>query len=119
MPQVIIRMKALSEKRMELLQTVVSLIGYIRSEKGCRRCDFYQNVEDENELCLLEEWDTEENLIKHLKSEYFMIFRGAMTLLKEPYGMMLYTVFHPAGMEMFNLRKDCWPDNSGEPAIKP
>jgi hypothetical protein len=39
MIQVIIRMKVFSEKRMELSQTIASLISSIRKEKGCRRCD--------------------------------------------------------------------------------
>jgi hypothetical protein len=51
MTLVIIRMKVLSEKRMELSQAIVSLIGSIRTEKGCNRCDFCQGVEDENRLC--------------------------------------------------------------------
>ena len=96
---VIIRMKVLSEKHMELSQAIVSLIGSIRTEKGCKRCDFCQGVEDENRLFLLEEWDTEENLMSHLKSGRFRVLRGAMNLLKEPYEMMFHTVFHPAGME--------------------
>ena len=96
---VIIRMKVLSEKRMELSQTIASLIGSIRMEKGCRRCDFCQSIEDENQLFLLEEWDTQENLMTHLKSEHFRVLRGAMNLLREPYGMTFHTVFHPAGME--------------------
>ena len=95
---VIIRMKVLEEKRKELSQAVSSLIGSIRTEKGCRRCDFCQSMEDENELSLLEEWDTPENLKSHLKSDRFRVLRGAMNLLKEPYGMMFHTVFHPAGM---------------------
>ena len=95
---VIMRMKVLAEKRKELSQTIASLIGSLRTEKGCRRCDFCQNMEDENELCLLEEWDTRENLNSHLKSERFRVLRGAMNLLKEPYEMMFHTVFHPAGM---------------------
>ena len=33
---VIMRMKVLSEKRMELSQTIASLSGSIRMEKGCR-----------------------------------------------------------------------------------
>lgn len=89
-------MKVLSEKRKELSQTIASLIGLIRTEKGCRRCDFCQSMEDENELSLLEEWDTRESLKIHLKSERFRILRGAMNLLQEPYGMMLHTAFHPA-----------------------
>ena len=96
---VIIRMKVLSEKRKELSQTIASLSGSIRMEKGCNRCDFCQSIEDENRLFLLEEWDTEENLMSYLKSGRFRILRGAMNLLNEPYEMVFHTVFHPTGME--------------------
>ncbi|MGD0918327.1 MAG: antibiotic biosynthesis monooxygenase family protein [Thermodesulfobacteriota bacterium] len=96
---VIIRMNAPSEKRKELSQTIASLIGSIRTEKGCKRCDFCQSTENENKLWLLEEWDTQENLKSYLKSGRFRVLRGAMNLLKEPYEMMFYTVFHPEGMK--------------------
>jgi quinol monooxygenase YgiN len=36
-------MKVLSEKRMELLQTVASLSCSTRMEKGCQRCDFCED----------------------------------------------------------------------------
>ena len=96
---VIIRMNAPSEKRMELSQTIVSLIGSIRTEKGCKRCDFCQSIEDENRLFLLEEWDTQENLKIYLKSGRFRVLRGAMNLLKEPYEMTFNTFSKSAGME--------------------
>ena len=89
---VIIRMKVLAEKRKELSQTILSLIGYLRRELGCRRCDFFRSMEDENELCILEEWDALENLDCHLKSERFRVLRGAMNLLQEPYEFMFHTV---------------------------
>ena len=73
---VIIRMKVLTEKRLELSQTIASLSGSTRMEKGCRRCDFCQNVEKENELYLLEEWDTRNNLLNYLKSNHFKISGG-------------------------------------------
>ena len=92
-------MKVLSEKRMELSQTLTSLSGSTRVEKGCKRCDFCQSVEDESRLFLLEEWDTRENLKNHLKSENFKVIRGAMNLLEETYERTFHTVFHPAGME--------------------
>ena len=95
----IIRMKVLPEKRKELSQPIASLIGSIRTEKGCKRCDLCQDIEYENELCFLGEWDTQENLKSHLKSERFKILRGAMYLLKEPYEMVFHTVFHVKGME--------------------
>ena len=96
---VIIRMKVLSEKRLELSQTIALLITSIRTEKGCKRCDFCQSIEEENRLFLLEEWDTQENLKDHLKSERFRILRGAMNLLKEPYEIMFHPVSHREGME--------------------
>jgi quinol monooxygenase YgiN len=96
-------MKVLPEKRMELSQTIASLSGSIRMEKGCRRYDFCQSVEDENRLFLLEEWDNHDNLMTHLKSEHFRVLRGAMNLLEEPYEMIFHTVFYPAGMEEIYL----------------
>ena len=88
----IIRMKVLAEKRKEFSQTIASLIGAIRIEKGCRRCTFYRSMEDENELCILEEWDTRESLNSHLKSERFRVLRGAMNLLQDPYEMLFHNV---------------------------
>jgi quinol monooxygenase YgiN len=88
---VIIRMKVIPDKRTELCQTIASLIGSLRTEKGCRRSDFCQNMEDENELQLLEEWDTRGSLNDHFKSDLFRILRGAMNLLQQPYEMRVRT----------------------------
>ena len=94
-------MKVLSEKRMELSQAIVSLIGSIRTEKGCKRCDFCKSVEDENQLFLLEQWDSQENIKSYLKSGRFRVLRGAMNLLTEPYELLFHTVFHPTGLEEY------------------
>ena len=77
---------------MELSQAIISLIGPIRTETGCLRCDFYRSMDDENKLCILEEWHTREDLNSHLNSERFRVFRGAMNLLQEPYEMVSHTV---------------------------
>jgi quinol monooxygenase YgiN len=96
---VIIRMKAPSDKRMELSQTIASLIGPIRSENGCKRCDFYQDIGDENKLCILEQWDTQDNLKSHMRSKRFGVLRGAMNLLKEPYELILHNAAKPMVVE--------------------
>jgi len=85
-------MKVLAEKRVELCQTMASLIGSLRTEKGCLRCDFCRSMEEENELRILEEWDTRKNLNSHLNSERFRVLREAMNLLREPYEMLVHTV---------------------------
>ena len=94
----IIRMKVLSEKRLELSQTMTSLSVSIRTEKGCRRCDFCRGMEDENRLLLIEEWETREDLTAHLQSDHFRVIRGAISLLREPYEMMFHKAFIPTGV---------------------
>lgn len=84
---------------MELSQALTSLSAHIRMAEGCRRCDFCRSVEDEDRLFLIEEWDNRETVTMHLKSKHFKVLRGAMSLLKEPYEMTFYTVFHPEGTE--------------------
>jgi len=95
---VIMRMKVISEKRSELSQTIVSLTDSIRAKKGCRSCDFCQSLKNENELCLIEEWDTLEDFRAHLKSELFKVVRGAMNLLEEPSDGTFYTVLRSEKM---------------------
>ncbi|MBA3028617.1 MAG: hypothetical protein FP816_07385 [Desulfobacteraceae bacterium] len=95
----IIRMKVFPEKRKELSQAMTCLAGSIRTEKGCGRCDFCQNLEDEDDLLLLEEWDTRENLQHHMKSENFKVIRGTANLLKVPFEMRFHSVFHPKGIK--------------------
>jgi quinol monooxygenase YgiN len=95
----IIRMDVLPDKRMELSQTISSLSDSIRQEKGCNRYEFCHSIEDENKLFILEEWDTQENLMAHLKSEHFRVLRGAMNFLKSPYERTFCGVLHPAGIE--------------------
>lgn len=92
---VITQMKVVSEKRMELLQTIASLSDFIGLEKGCNRCNLCQSIEDENRLFLLEEWDTRKSLMVHMRSERYKVLRGAMNLLQEPCEKSFYTVYHP------------------------
>jgi len=94
---VITKMNVVPEKLLELTQTISSLSAFTRAEKGCAYCELCQSIEDENKLFLLEEWNTQENLMAHLKTEHFSVFLGAMNILAQPYKRTLHTVFHPGG----------------------
>jgi quinol monooxygenase YgiN len=50
---------------------------------------------NENHLFIFEEWDTQADLDRYLKSERFKVLRGAMSLLQEP----CETVFHTISEE--------------------
>jgi quinol monooxygenase YgiN len=86
-----IRMKVFPEKRKELSQTITSLVNSIKTQKGCKNCSFCYNLEDENELCLLGEWENQEDFASHTQSEVFKVLLGAASLLKGPHEMTLYS----------------------------
>ncbi len=81
---ILIKMKVLPVKRRELLQTLSSIVEQVRNESGCRRAVFFQNVEDDNELLLIEEWSTQKDSDAHLDSDLFTILKGAGGLMSEP-----------------------------------
>jgi quinol monooxygenase YgiN len=69
------------ENRRELCLTISSLIERIRSEKGCRAFAFYGEVENQNSLILIGEWDTIDAWENHLNSDNFAVLLGSLKLL--------------------------------------
>ncbi|MCL7487700.1 MAG: antibiotic biosynthesis monooxygenase [Desulfobulbaceae bacterium] len=114
-------MKVPAERRKELSQTIDSLLNSIRAEKGCGRCDFFHGLEDENILCLLEEWDTGKSFAAHRESECFKVLRGAMNLLAELCSIISYKsmpgseeIGHPfiTGSKIFVSKKGTHESNT-------
>lgn len=87
-----IKIKALPEKRKEILQTLLSMTGAIRQEKGCRGYKIFQDIEDENTFCLVEEWENREDLEGHLRSNGFGVLLGTRVLLEEHQDIQIHTV---------------------------
>jgi quinol monooxygenase YgiN len=94
-----IRMTVPSEKRKEVLQTIKAILGPIRREHGCIRCNCYVDVEDERILFIEEEWKTREDLDTHLRSDCFGVMNGAMSLLRAEPEIRFNTIVSTAGLE--------------------
>jgi quinol monooxygenase YgiN len=92
-------MKVRPEKRKELWQTLQSIVAQIRKENGCVNSNFYQNAENENNIVLIEEWETQKTWDDHLRSDIFMILMGAGSLLSRPPEIMIHTVSHSSELE--------------------
>jgi quinol monooxygenase YgiN len=82
------------EKRKELAQTLYSIVGQVRKEGGCLQANFYQDVENETEFIVVEEWASEKELDDHLQSDIFTILMGAGSLMRLPPETVVYTVRH-------------------------
>ena len=83
----------------EMIQTLRLLLSPIRNQKGCLGSQFYFEIGDENTLCLIEAWETQNDLENHLWSDEFDILLGAINLLKSPPEMEIKLLSPNAGIE--------------------
>ena len=105
---VIVRMtmKALMEKRTEMMQTLLSMIEPVGKEKGCLSYDIFCDLEDNHAFSLIEEWETREDLDRHIRSEGFSVLLGTKSLLAKPSGISIHTVSHSEGVEVVNALRN-------------
>jgi quinol monooxygenase YgiN len=94
-----ITLNALADKHLEVTQTLLSLIEPVGKEQGCKNYNIFCDIHDKNHFCLLEEWETRENLDRHIRSCRFGVLLGIKILLREPLDIQIYTTSHPQGME--------------------
>jgi quinol monooxygenase YgiN len=78
------KMIARPEKRKELSQTLQSIIAQVRNKPGSLHSGFYQNIEDENEFLLVEEWSSQEDFYAHSQSDLFTVLKGTGSLMQRP-----------------------------------
>ena len=97
-----ITMEALIEKRTEMMQTLLSIIEPSAREKGCLGYDVFCDLEDKHVFSLIEEWETREDLDRHIRSELFSVLLGTKSLLGKPLEMKIYTVSRSEGAEVVN-----------------
>ncbi|WP_041279299.1 putative quinol monooxygenase [Desulfobacula toluolica] len=87
-----------AEKQMELLQTLLSLIEPVKKEKGCKSYAIFCDIKDKNSFCIMEEWTTQKDLNRHLKSLRFGVLLGTKPLLQKPPIVRIHTKAGVQGM---------------------
>jgi quinol monooxygenase YgiN len=58
-------------QRDHVLQFLRSLVNPTRAKPGCLLCELYENVEAANSFTLTEEWATQEDFHRRLRSETY------------------------------------------------
>jgi quinol monooxygenase YgiN len=81
MNTITVTLKVIKGKGDEFLQTVRSLRERLKQEKGFHKCTIYQDMTDESAFNLIEEWETQDHLDNHLKSDLFRVLIGALKVL--------------------------------------
>jgi quinol monooxygenase YgiN len=87
------------EKRKELTQTLHSIVKQVRKENGCLHTGFYQDLANEEDFLVVEEWATQKDSDDHLRSDIFTIILGAGSLMLGPPEVIVHTVNHSTEYE--------------------
>ena len=98
-------MNVLPEKRLEVTQTLLSMIEPTGREPGCLNFAVYYDIEDKNRFSLMEEWETRDDLDQHIRSHRFGVLLGTKALLCEPPKIQIHTVSQSEGMETIHIAR--------------
>ncbi|MBN1847311.1 MAG: antibiotic biosynthesis monooxygenase [Deltaproteobacteria bacterium] len=95
-------MNVLPEKHKEMMQTLLSMIEVVGKEKGCLSHEVSCDLEGNNVFTVIEEWETREDLDRHIRSERFSALLGTKSLLAKPSEINIHTVSLSEGVEVVN-----------------
>jgi len=97
-----------TERRRDLLETMRGMMEPTRVERGCLSFRLYQDVENRNTFILIEEWETQEDLERHISKDNQRQLLTLMDFLSEQPELRFNTVSHTAGMDLIEevLRTD-------------
>lgn len=100
MKQAMIKMEFSPDKVDEALQILRSIVERTRAEPGCVSCSVYQDSERENQIIFAQEWKSEENLQRHLRSEEYRKVLLVMEMALEPPEIRFDTITGSGGVEV-------------------
>jgi len=84
----------------QVITSLEPLIAWTRVQAGCRACHLLTDIEEPQALILWEEWETQEDLDRHLRSEDYRRVIAAMELSQEAPEVHFDTVATRGGFEV-------------------
>ena len=91
----------LSEKdRRKVVSSLLPVVGSTRVQPGCHVCSMLTDVDDPRVLVLWEEWDTQKNLERHLRSSDYRLVLAAMDLSRDAPQINFNSVDTRSGIEV-------------------
>jgi quinol monooxygenase YgiN len=102
MPRVlsILRIIVSSGRRKGALDLLNFLAGPMCNLPGCMSCQGYQDVDNPNRLILVEEWESLEDLEKHIATDEYRKKLSFMDLSSQPPEILFHTVSETRGMDL-------------------
>ena len=83
----------------EIVEVFWLLLGPLRVEPGCRACALYRGVGEGEALLYMEEWETAEQLERHMRSSRYDLLLAVMEASARPPVLRYYSVEGTRGLE--------------------
>ncbi len=84
----------------EIVRVLRSLIEPTRVETGCINCGLYKDLHDPSIIVWVEEWKTQEDLERHLRSRQYKKILAAFDMSSSQPVMQFNTVVETKGMQL-------------------
>jgi len=95
-----IRITATDDPNNEIVRLLRSLIERTRVERGCDSCGLYKDLHDPNIILWVEEWKTQEDLERHVRSPQYKKILAAFDMSNAQPDMRFNTVIETKGMQL-------------------
>jgi quinol monooxygenase YgiN len=86
--------------RRKVIASLCPLINSTRAQLGCRVCSLLVDSEDPRRLVLWQEWDSQDQVIRHLRSEDYRLVLAAIEMSQEAPQVHFDTVEARAGLDV-------------------
>ena len=88
-----------SSQREELVRSIYRLIESSRLDAGCLDCRLYSDVANPDALTLVEEWATQPDMERRLRSTAYGRLLQLLEVSREPPETIFHTIAETSGLE--------------------
>ena len=100
-----VRLLLSESDRRKVITSLTPVIGWAQVQPGCRACYLLTDTEDSRTLVLWEEWDSQDDLDRHLRSEDYRRILAAIELSEEAPEIRFDTVEIRSGFEVMEAAR--------------
>ena len=108
-----LRILPLPERRADVLEVFQAIQGPVLAQSGCAACSIYEEQGPERAVVLVESWETQEALERHLRSEAYRLILGAIELSDGQPEVRFDHVSASEGMELIRRTRNSAGQTAG------
>ena len=95
----LLRLKVDHHNRANAIKTLQVSVGPTKARKGCVTCCLHSHVDNDDELLLIQKWESKEALENFVKSKEFIMILEGMELSIEQPKLEIYDVKNTSGID--------------------